>query len=403
MPGLHELHQPERVFQDPRDEGHLQAHFILDEEEEVEGEEREGTGRWLRREEQVERKEGAAPPPLPLLWSTGSTWRRVAAAQQPVSPRALGCPHPSPPPWKLLQEGQFETIVIGKLKYQESSREEVTGPWSEWMNKDELVWFLAQVSPVSGQKCLNRRFSKKVHQDYFLVGSPVKPQSTCSWSLVWRWRMWTPVSTLYPEWSHPGPHPQRDAEGWAGDCPASWWVILCPQSHCGGQPCPLRSQTHGDGSVSRRSTTSSWARCDWVWWGVCLGTSSVVATLLATSSCRVQAMWGPASLRSWHVSGRSVEGVPKSTQPLYPGAVREKKGALGQEGSCRHSVQHLVTGPGGGQEEAILFPLWLKKNISLFQQWARACWEPSVYLSVLFSTSDMETLFLWEFFKCYSF
>lgn len=111
MPGLHELHQPERVFQIQRDEGLMQAHFILDEEEEVEDEKR---SRW-RLGGGAEEGDVSSPPPLPP-----APWRRWLLLHSHF-PRALGCLSLSPTAMAATLGANLKTMAsIGKLKYQEA-------------------------------------------------------------------------------------------------------------------------------------------------------------------------------------------------------------------------------------------------------------------------------------------
>ena len=78
MPGMHELHQPERVFHDPReDEGLMEAQFIWEEEE----------------EEQMKEEDAASSSSLPV-WGTLEEVAAVALASLLQSPLGV-CPSPT--------------------------------------------------------------------------------------------------------------------------------------------------------------------------------------------------------------------------------------------------------------------------------------------------------------------
>ena len=78
MPGMHELHQPERVFHDPReDEGLMEAWFIWDEEE----------------EEQMKEGDAASSSSLPV-WGTLEEVAAAAITSLLQSPLGV-CPSPT--------------------------------------------------------------------------------------------------------------------------------------------------------------------------------------------------------------------------------------------------------------------------------------------------------------------
>lgn len=129
MQGMHELCQPERVFQDPRkEEGLMEAQFIWGEEkeveEEVEEEENEEEQEVEKEEEdqQQQQVEGGGASrgrrcSYLLLLPVRGTLEEVAAAATPSLPRALWVSGPLPMPWLPLWGANMKRMAsAGKMK-----------------------------------------------------------------------------------------------------------------------------------------------------------------------------------------------------------------------------------------------------------------------------------------------
>ena len=115
MQGMHELCQPERVFQDPRnEEGLMQAQFIWGEEKEVEEEDEEEQN--VEKEEQDQQQQQVEGATFSFSWS-GVPWRKWLLLQHPVSPRALWVSGPLPMPWLLVRGANMKSMAsAGKMK-----------------------------------------------------------------------------------------------------------------------------------------------------------------------------------------------------------------------------------------------------------------------------------------------
>ena len=121
MQGMHELCQPERVFQDPRnEEGLMQAQFIWGEEKEVEEEDEEeqkvGNEEEDQQQQQVEgggasRGRRCSYLLLLLVWGT---LEEVAAAATPSLPQSPLGVWPSPNAMAASPGSQYEEHVLSR-------------------------------------------------------------------------------------------------------------------------------------------------------------------------------------------------------------------------------------------------------------------------------------------------
>ena len=124
MQGMHELCQPERVFQDPRkEEGLMEAQFIgvrrrrwrrrMKRSRMWRRRRRTSSSSRWREEEQVEEGDEAT---FSFSWS-GVPWRKWLLLQHPVSPRALWVSGPLPMPWLLVRGANMKSMAsAGKMK-----------------------------------------------------------------------------------------------------------------------------------------------------------------------------------------------------------------------------------------------------------------------------------------------
>ena len=114
MQGMHELCQPERVFQDPRkEEGLREAQFIWGEEKEVEEEDEEEQNVEKEEEDQQQQVEGGGASrgrrcSYLLLLPVRGTLEEVAAAATPSLPQSPLGVWPSPNAMAASLGSQYE-------------------------------------------------------------------------------------------------------------------------------------------------------------------------------------------------------------------------------------------------------------------------------------------------------
>ena len=151
----------------------MEAHFIWSEEE----------------EEQVEEGDAASPSSSLLVWGT---LEEVAAAATPSLPQSPLGVCPTPTVMAATLGSQFEDHGL-------SRQDEVPGSSCDQggdrplvqdalrLKKNELVRFLLS-SYLTKEPLTKAEVLNSVLQDYQDTScwSSIKPQSTCSWSLVWR-------------------------------------------------------------------------------------------------------------------------------------------------------------------------------------------------------------------------
>ena len=166
LPGVHELRQPERVFQDPRkNEGLMEAQLFWGEVEEEELEKEEV--------EQVEEGNAASFSSSLLVWGTLEEVAAAATASLPQSPLGV-CPSPTAmaaTPGSQYEDYEFirQDEVPSTLCDQEDTRSSLQD--ALWVKKNELGQFLLSrylaKEPITEAEVLNSVL--KDYQDHFLA------------------------------------------------------------------------------------------------------------------------------------------------------------------------------------------------------------------------------------------
>ena len=166
LPGLYELCQPERVFQDPRkNEGLMEAQFFWGEVEEEELEKEEV--------EQVEEGNAASFSSSLLVWGTLEEVAAAATASLPQSPLGV-CPSPTAmaaTPGSQYEDYEFirQDEVPSTLCDQEDTRSSLQD--ALWVKKNELGQFLLSrylaKEPITEAEVLNSVL--KDYQDHLLA------------------------------------------------------------------------------------------------------------------------------------------------------------------------------------------------------------------------------------------